>query len=295
MNDSIKSYLLVILLSVMWGLNWTTLKISVTSTSPLFVAVVTVFLGAACFIPLCLKLNVRFLIRKHLWKYMLLGLFSTALVHGFEFQAFRFISSSEAAVSFFIFPLVSVPLSAIFLKEKISLVKLIGVLVGFFGIFIISFPKLSYSGGFNTELLGIGFAMLGGSFWAIGSIYFKKNNFTSKGTSNYVTTMSQLFFGALFLSPIFFITENIPEIPLSYEFLSSFLYVIIFSKFIAMVIWYKLLDKGSVVNLSTSTYLIPVFATIFGVFLLGEVFTLYNLFGIMFVLIGIYLTIRKTS
>ena len=87
----------------MWGLNWTTLKISVTSTSPLFVAVVTVFLGAACFIPLCLKLNVRFLIRKHLWKYMLLGLFSTALVHGFEFQAFRFISSSEAAVSFFIF------------------------------------------------------------------------------------------------------------------------------------------------------------------------------------------------
>ena len=62
-----------------------------------------------------------------------------------------------------------------------------------------------------------------------------------------------------------------------------------------MVIWYKLLDKGAVVNLSTSTYLIPVFATIFGVFLLGEVFTLYNLFGIMFVLIGIYLTIRKTS
>ena len=277
----------------MWGLNWTTLKISVTSTSPLFVAVVTVFLGAACFIPLCLKLNVRVLIRKHLWKYMLLGLFSTTLVHGFEFQAFRFISSSETAISFFIFPLVSVPLSAIFLKEKISLVKLIGVLVGFFGIFVISFPKLSYSGGFNTELLGIGFAMLGGSFWAVGSIYFKKNNFTSKGTSNYVTTMSQLFFGALFLTPIFFITENIPEIPLSYEFLSSFLYVIIFSKFVAMVIWYKLLDKGSVVNLSTSTYLIPVFATIFGVFLLGEVFTLYNLFGIMFVLIGIYLTIRK--
>ena len=294
MNDSLKSYLLVILLSVMWGLNWTTLKISVTSTSPLFVAVVTVFLGAACFIPLCLKLNVRFLIRKHLWKYMLLGLFSTTLVHGFEFQAFRFISSSETAISFFIFPLVSVPLSAIFLKEKISLVKLIGVLIGFFGIFVISFPKLSYSGGFNTELFGIGFAMLGGSFWAVGSIYFKKNNFTSKGTSNYVTTMSQLFFGALFLTPIFFITENIPEIPLSYEFLSSFLYVIIFSKFVAMVIWYKLLDKGSVVNLSTSTYLIPVFATIFGVFLLGEVFTLYNLFGIMFVLIGIYLTIRKT-
>jgi len=294
LNDSLKSYLLVILLSVMWGLNWTTLKISVTSTSPLFVAVVTVFLGAACFIPLCLKLNVRFLIRKHLWKYMLLGLFSTTLVHGFEFQAFRFISSSETAISFFIFPLVSVPLSAIFLKEKISLVKLIGVLIGFFGIFVISFPKLSYSGGFNTELFGIGFAMLGGSFWAVGSIYFKKNNFTSKGTSNYVTTMSQLFFGALFLTPIFFITENIPEIPLSYEFLSSFLYVIIFSKFVAMVIWYKLLDKGSVVNLSTSTYLIPVFATIFGVFLLGEVFTLYNLFGIMFVLIGIYLTIRKT-
>ena len=294
MNDSLKSYLLVILLSVMWGLNWTTLKISVTSTSPLFVAVVTVFLGAACFIPLCLKLNVRFLIRKHLWKYMLLGLFSTTLVHGFEFQAFRFISSSETAISFFIFPLVSVPLSAIFLKEKTSLVKILGVLVGFFGIFVISLPKLSYSGGFNAELLGIGLAMLGGSFWAVGSIYFKKNNFTSKGTSNYVTTMSQLFFGALFLTPIFFITENIPEIPLSYEFLSSFLYVIIFSKFVAMVIWYKLLDKGSVVNLSTSTYLIPVFATIFGVFLLGEVFTLYNLFGIMFVLIGIYMTIRKT-
>ena len=279
----------------MWGLNWTTLKISVTSTSPLFVAVVTVFLGAACFIPLCWKLNVRFLIRKHLWKYMLLGLFSTALVHGFEFQAFRFISSSETAISFFIFPLVSVPLSAIFLKEKTSLVKILGVLVGFFGIFVISFPKLSYSGGFNTELLGIGLAMLGGSFWAVGSIYFKKNNFTAKGASNYVTTMSQLFFGALFLTPMFFITENIPEIPLSYEFLSSFLYVIIFSKFIAMVIWYKLLDKGSVVNLSASTYLIPVFATIFGVFLLGEVFTLYNLFGIMFVLIGIYMTIRKTS
>ena len=96
-----------------------------------------------------------------------------------------------------------------------SFMKIIGVLVGFFVIFIISFPKLSYRGGFNNDLLGISLAMLGGSFSSIGSIYFKKNNFTSKGTSNYVTTMSQLFFGALFLTPIFFITENIPEIPLS--------------------------------------------------------------------------------
>ena len=277
----------------MWGLNWTTLKISVTSTSPLFVAVVTVFLGAACFIPLCLKLNVRVLIRKHLWKYMLLGLFSTTLVHGFEFQAFRFISSSETAISFFIFPLVSVPLSAIFLKEKISLVKLIGVLVGFFGIFVISFPKLSYSGGFNTELLGIGFAMLGGSFWAVASVYFKKTTWETSGDNTHLISMLQLFFGGVFLLPLFILTDDVSQFSFSSDLIISLLFLIVFVKFIGYFIWYKLLDKGSVVNLSTSTYLIPVFATIFGVFLLGEVFTLYNLFGIMFVLIGIYLTIRK--
>ena len=145
LNESTKSFILIIILSLIWGGSWTALKVSVALTSPLFVAVATIFPSVLFFIPFCLKLNVRVLIRKHLWKYMLLGLFSTALVHGFEFQAFRFISSSEAAVSFFIFPLVSVPLSAIFLKEKISLVKLIGVLVGFFGIFVISFPKLSYN------------------------------------------------------------------------------------------------------------------------------------------------------
>ena len=294
MNDSIKSYLLVILLSVMWGLNWTTLKISVTSTSPLFVAVVTVFLGAACFIPLCLKFNVRFLIRKHLWKYMLLGLFSTTLVHGFEFQAFRFISSSEAAVSFFIYPLVSVPLSAIFLKEKTSLVKIIGVLVGFFGIFVISFPKLSYISGFNTELLGIGLAMLGGSFWAVASVYFKKTTWETSGDNTHLISMLQLFFGGVFLFPLFILTDDVSQFSFSSDLIICLIFTIVFVKFIGYFIWYKLLNKGSVVNLSTSTYLIPVFATIFGVFLLGEVFTLYNLFGIMFVLIGIYMTIRKT-
>ena len=277
----------------MWGLNWTTLKISVTSTSPLFVAVVTVFLGAACFIPLCLKLNVRVLIRKHLWKYMLLGLFSTALVHGFEFQAFRFISSSEAAVAFFIFPLVSVPLSAIFLKEKTSSLKILGVLIGFFGIFFISLPKLSLNGGFNTELLGIGLAMLGGSFWAVASVYFKKTTWETSGDNTHLISMLQLFFGGVFLLPLFILTDDVSQFSFSSDLIISLLFLIVFVKFIGYFIWYKLLDKGSVVNLSTSTYLIPVFATIFGVFLLGEVFTLYNLFGIMFVLIGIYLTIRK--
>ena len=294
MNESAKSFILIIILSLIWGGSWTALKVSVALTSPLFVAVATIFPSVLFFIPFCLKLNVRFLIRKHLWKYMLLGLFSTALVHGFEFQAFRFISSSEAAVSFFIFPLVSVPLSAIFLKEKMSFMKIIGVLVGFFGIFIISFPKLSYSGGFNNDLLGISLAMLGGSFWAVASVYFKKTTWETSGDNTHLISMLQLFFGGVFLFPLFILTDDVSQFSFSSDLIISLIFLIVFVKFIGYFIWYKLLDKGSVVNLSTSTYLIPVFATIFGVFLLGEVFTLYNLFGIMFVLIGIYLTVRKT-
>ena len=293
MNESVKSFILIVILSLIWGGSWTALKVSVALTSPLFVAVASVFPSVLFFIPFCWKLNVMFLIRKHLWKYMLLGLFSTALVHGFEFQAFRFISSSEAAVAFFIFPLVSVPLSAIFLKEKTSSLKILGVLVGFFGIFFISLPKLSLNGGFNTELLGIGLAMLGGSFWAVASVYFKKTTWETSGDNTHLISMLQLFFGGVFLLPLFILTDDVSQFSFSSDLIISLLFLIVFVKFIGYFIWYKLLDKGSVVNLSTSTYLIPVFATIFGVFLLGEVFTLYNLFGIMFVLIGIYLTIRK--
>ena len=294
MNESTKSFILIVILSLIWGGSWTALKVSVALTSPLFVAVASVFPSILFFIPFCWKLNVRFLIRKHLWKYVLLGLFSTALVHGFEFQAFRFISSSEAAVAFFIFPLVSVPLSAIFLKEKMPLLKILGVLVGFFGIFFISLPKLSLSGGFNTELLGIGLAMLGGSFWAVASVYFKKTTWGTSGDNTHLISMLQLFFGGVFLLPLFILTDDVSQFSFSSDLIISLIFLIVFVKFIGYFIWYKLLDKSSVVNLSTSTYLIPVFATIFGVFLLGEVFTLYNLFGIMFVLVGIYMTIRKT-
>ena len=106
--------------------------------------------------------------------------------------------------------------------------------------------------------------------------------------------MLQLFFGGVFLFPLFILTDDVSQFSFSSDLIISLIFLIVFVKFIGYFIWYKLLDKGSVVNLSTSTYLIPVFATIFGVFLLGEVFTLYNLFGIMFVLIGIYLTVRKT-
>ncbi|WP_348661734.1 SDR family oxidoreductase [Croceibacter atlanticus] len=65
---------MIIILSLIWGGSWTALKVSVALTSPLFVAVASVFPSILFFIPFCWKLNVMFLIRKHLWKYMLLGL-----------------------------------------------------------------------------------------------------------------------------------------------------------------------------------------------------------------------------
>ena len=71
-------------------------------------------------------------------------------------------------------------------------------------------------------------------------------------------------------------------------------FLTVFGTAIAMLLYFKLIQITSSVFASTSSYLLPVVAVIWGI-LDGEKFTMWYVFGALLILIGIYLIREKPT
>ena len=71
-------------------------------------------------------------------------------------------------------------------------------------------------------------------------------------------------------------------------------FLTIFGTAIAMLLYFKLIQKTSAVFASISSYLLPVVAILWGI-LDGEEFSVWYIFGGVLILIGIYLIREKQA
>ena len=181
-------------------------------------------------------------------------------------------------------PLSGTVLAHFFTKnEKITLLKTIGILIGFSGVIFLFFDKLIIN---NNNYVYALVTILGSTFYSIGGILTLR--LKHKGNEN--VTTSTTFWSVIFLLPLSIIFEKPWTLEPSIESTLSLLYLGIVATGIAWLIRFRILTvNGLVFQTQEVAYLIPIFGVLFGYFLMDEIITWRVIISLFIIMFGILL------
>ena len=186
-------------------------------------------------------------------------------------------------------PLTSTLLAHIFIKnEKINLLKIVGVSVGFAGIVYLFSDDFLIN---ENNIFSAICILIGSLGYVVGGILTLK--ISKKKNEN--VTASILIWATLILLPICFILEEPWKYSPSVNSLISIIYLGLITTGLAWVLRFKVLKDNGLVFQSQVAYLIPIFGVVLGYIFLGEIITDKVVIALVAIIIGIYLVKKSTK
>jgi len=277
-------YLLLTILALIWSSAFFNIKIATYSYGPVTIAFLRIVFGAIPVIGLCLfkKIKIEAFSKDWHW-FALIGMVNLVIPFFLIAYGVQKVQSNLAAILMASTPLSATVLAHFFTdNEKINLIKLLGVLIGFSGIvFLFSDNILINENNFLSALI-IFFAS---TFYVIGGLLTLK--ISNKENEN--VTASILIWGTLVLFPIALFFEQPWNLSPRLDSTISLLYLGVFSTGIAWLLRFYILKHNGLVFQAQVAYLIPIFGVILGFLFLQEEVTPKVIISLIAVIIGIYI------
>ena len=212
------------------------------------------------------------------------------LFHGFYLGGVFFsysvgLSATLSALIVGLQPILTNILSGPILKERVTVIQWIGIILGFIGtVFVIG-----YDIGSSIPILGIIASIIALFGATIATIWQKK--FTNNMTLS-VNNFYQALAATFFLLLISFNFE-IPLINFDNRFILSMGWQIIMVSFGAYAILMYLLKTGTASKTSNLFFLVPPTTAIMAYFVLGEKLYTIDILGLLICTFGVYIATRK--
>ena len=231
--------------------------------------------------------------KKDIIPIFILGFFGVIVYHlGLNYGEL-YISPGSASLIIATIPIQILILAAIFLKEKITYIKLLGIIIALIGVLIISIwgtKGATLEIKYITAAIAIFIAATSGAFYTIAG---KKLLNRYSGLS---LTVYAMLLGSIGLLPLTINSSLINQVSnLSIKGWFALIFLGIFSTIIGYAIWYIALEKKTASEISIYLYLIPVLSTIISFFLLKEEITYMFILGGFLVISGLVIVNRKTK
>jgi drug/metabolite transporter (DMT)-like permease len=276
----------LIILTLLWGFNYTAIKYSNQGVSPVFASTLRSIIASICGVVYCLRKGERLFHRD----IMLFHGLMVGLLFGLEFACIYFgllyTDAARSALFIYLSPFVVAIGAHFFLQgDRLNFLKASGLLIAFTGIFVVfaGRPKTAKP----TMLIGDILEIMAAFFWGTTTLYIKR--FMAEKVHPINTFLYQLIFSI----PILFIVSLILESRWIYRIdpsiVSSLFYQSVIVAFISYFVWFKLIHGYSVSRLSAFTFFTPIFGVLFGILFLNEEFTVSLMVGLPLVSMGIFL------
>jgi len=283
MNPEKEKWVLLVLLSVIWGSSFILIKKSLEHFNPYEVGALRVLIAGIILLPLAM-LNIRKFPKKHL-KWLILAAVTGNFIPMFLFPiAETEVSSSIAGIINSMMPIFVIIVGALLWKFQTTKRQVIGVIISFTGACI-----LAFSGGEGGEfkLIPILLLLLATLFYAISTttVKSKLSDVPAKILSAFVFSFVLILPSVIALVFAGFF-NNLQVNSGLWEGLGFVSLLSIFGTGLAMMLNYKLLSVSTPLFASTVTLLMPVVAIIWGL-LDGEKLTLMQGFGGVIILAGL--------
>ncbi len=275
---------LLILLAIIWGSSFFNIKIASYSYDPITLALVRVIFASIPLLILCWFKKIKIEAFNNNWKwYALIGLCNIAIPFVLIAIGTSNINSYLAAILMSTTPLSGSILAHFFIKdEKLSVLKTVGVLIGFSGIILLFFDKVVINS--NNYIFAL-ITILGSTFYCIGGLLTLR----LRHKQNENVTTSTTIWSVIFLLPFSLIIETPWNSNPTLVSTLSLLYLGIVATGLAWLIRFRILTVNGLVFQTQVAYLIPIFGIIFGYFLMNEIITWRVLISLFIILIGIYI------
>ena len=289
-EPKIIDYALLTILALIWSSAFFNIKIATYSYGPVTIALLRTFFGAIPVVGICLikKIKIEAFSKDWYW-FAAIGMINLVIPFFLIAYGMQKIQSNLAAILMASTPLSATVLAHFFTKnEKINLIKILGVLIGFSGIvFLFSDNILINENNFTYALL----ILVGSTFYVIGGLLTLK--VSDKKNEN--VTASILIWGTLFLIPITAFTEKPWNLNPSIDSTISLIYLGVVATGLAWLLRFRILKNNGLVFQAQVAYLIPIFGIILGYIFLKELITPKVLVAVVAVIIGIYLVKKSNS
>ena len=285
---------MMIVAIVVWAFAFPFIKIGLRELSFINLTIMRFFVACLTFLFIIVLQKKRFphIQKKDIIPIFILGFSGVIVYHlGLNYGE-QFISPGAASLIIATIPIQIIILASIFLKEKIRLIKMSGIIIALFGVLVISILGKKDASLEIDYILGAVAVLIAALMGAIYTIAGKKLLDRYSGLS---LTVYAILFGSIGLIPFInsSLFEQVSKLSITGWFAIIFLGV--FSTVVGYVIWYVALKIKTASELSVYLYAIPVLSIIFSFFIFKEEITLMFILGGLLVITGLVIVNRKRT
>ncbi len=266
-------YLAVIISQLIWGINFIVAKLTLTIIPPMTLAFLRFFLASILFIPFVmvqkdsLKVN-----KKDILRFLLVGIFMITFNISLFFIGLTKTTVTSASIITLVIPILSVLTGWTFLKERIYMVNLVGIVIGLIGaLFLLELPSIAI--GNSVDYISV----LGDILIFLSSVSFVIGATLARPLLKKYTTLT-LTFVIFIIGSITFAVPAVVEYQQNPSWISHItffsivgvIYTVLLSSITAYFLFEWALEKIGIIKADLFQYIQPLIATTLGVILLGE-------------------------
>ncbi len=287
------SWLCLITLAIIWGVNFIFIKISVEdvgATNNVFFRLLLAALVLSTYLrstgkklPLS-KYNVLF--------YLILGFLGLALPFFLISSAEIYIDSGLAGLLMSPMPLITLSLSALILKDEvINRTKILAFVIAFLGLIVLFGPKnlLSLGGSNKIEFISQILVLIAAFCYGTNAVLSKlapKIDASAMATGVSIGSL-------LFITPFAFFYEPFYLVNFTNEAILAIIIQGVFGTAIASILFFKIIELKGPVFLSLINFMIPPVAFFAGVLFLNEQIKINALLALLMILGALYINYRS--
>lgn len=280
-----REWVLLITLSILWGGSFFFVGVAVADMPPLTIVTLRVGLAAIALWSVALVMGLHPPKKPTVWiAFFVMGFLNNVLPFTLIVWGQTQIASGLASILNAATPLFTVVVASLLLAdERATLMKIVGVVVGFMGVVVmIGVPGV----GEGNSMLAQAAILAATLSYAFASVYGRR--FKAMALNPIITAAGQVTASTLILIPITLYIEEPFNLPMpspgSWVAIAG---LAVLSTALAYVIFFKVLESAGATNLMLVTLLVPVSAILLGTLFLNESLELIHFVGMLLIVIGL--------
>ncbi len=283
-----KDYLYAGISILLWSTTATVTKLLLSSINSMQIMLISsffafLFLLIICFVKGKLKQLKDYSFQDYLQIFGI-GLLGTFFYTLFLYLGIQMMQASQAFIINYLWPMMTVLFACIILKEKLTVRKILAIVLSFVGVIIVT----SNGNLFHIDkdsLLGAFYCVLASISYGLFSVLNKQKNY-----DKYVSMMLYYFF-TFFITFIYIVIMKEWFVPQMNQVL-GFVWIGFFTSAIAFTSWALALEVGDTAKISNLAYITPFLSLIWTSLILQEKFEIYSFLGLIIIVLGIFIQLK---
>ncbi len=273
---------LLLVLAALWGASFLFIRVAVPTLRPFPLVLARVLIAGGLLLLYASLIRQQPDFRARWRQYLLLGLLNNAVPFTLISVASLNLTASFASILNATTPLFSAIVAAIWLKDRLSIRKLVGLAIGLTGVaLVVGWSPIPLD---TAGLLAISASLGAALSYGLASVYGKV---AFKGAQPLHTAIGQLLGAGLLIAPL--AVANPPTAAPTTTVILDVLGLALPCTALAYLIYFRLITSAGPVSAASVTMLVPFFGILWGAVFLGERIQVVQFIGLLVIIAGLVL------